>query len=143
MRGHDRPSEGLRPLWRVKPDLERDSDSRQHATQHKYLDHRHFPWPFGLDDDRVPGEIGRAQWTNVTGGSGPWLMRKFASALSVTTKQVSCCSTVQGGGKRRGSIIAPMLFPSRPGLAGALFRVGGQRASHALPRTSLWEVLST
>jgi hypothetical protein len=29
MRGHDRPSEGLRPLWRVKPDLERDSDSRQ------------------------------------------------------------------------------------------------------------------
>ena len=61
MRGHDRPSEGLRPLWRVKPDLERDSDSRQHATQHKYLDHRHFPWPFGLDDDRVPGEIGRAQ----------------------------------------------------------------------------------
>jgi hypothetical protein len=61
MRGHDRPSEGLRPLWRVKPDLERDSDSRQHATQHKYLDHRHCPWPFGLDDDRVPGEIGRAQ----------------------------------------------------------------------------------
>jgi len=32
MRGHDSPSQGLRPLWRVDPDLERDDDSRQHAT---------------------------------------------------------------------------------------------------------------
>ena len=28
--GHDRPSEGLRPLWRVELDLERACDSRQH-----------------------------------------------------------------------------------------------------------------
>ena len=28
MRGHDRPSEGQPPLWRVEPDLERDGDSR-------------------------------------------------------------------------------------------------------------------
>ena len=34
MRGHDCPSDGLWPLWRVEPDLERDRDSRQHATQH-------------------------------------------------------------------------------------------------------------
>jgi hypothetical protein len=27
MRGHDRPSEGLRPLWRIEPDLESDGDS--------------------------------------------------------------------------------------------------------------------
>jgi hypothetical protein len=39
IRGHDRPSEGLRPPWRVEPDLERDRDSRQHATKDK------FPWP--------------------------------------------------------------------------------------------------
>ena len=34
MRGHDGPSEGLRPLWCVKLDLERDPNSCQHATQH-------------------------------------------------------------------------------------------------------------
>src|SRR5215831_10116837 len=27
MRGHDRPSEGLWPLWRIEPDLESDGDS--------------------------------------------------------------------------------------------------------------------
>jgi len=43
MRGHDCPSEGLRPLWRVEPDLERDRDSRQHATQHNDLERRHCP----------------------------------------------------------------------------------------------------
>ena len=41
MRGHDCPSEGLRPLWRVDPDLERDTDSGQHATQHNDLERRH------------------------------------------------------------------------------------------------------
>ncbi len=40
VRGHDCPSEGLRPLWRVEPDLERDRDSRQHATQYKDFGHR-------------------------------------------------------------------------------------------------------
>ena len=45
MRGHDCPSEGLRPLWRVDPDLERDPDSRQHATQHNDLERRHCLWP--------------------------------------------------------------------------------------------------
>jgi len=39
MRGQDRASEGLRPLWRVEPDLERDRDSRQHATQHNDPEH--------------------------------------------------------------------------------------------------------
>jgi hypothetical protein len=34
VRGYNRSSQGLRPLWRVEPDLERDRDSRQHATQH-------------------------------------------------------------------------------------------------------------
>jgi hypothetical protein len=29
----------LPPLWRVEPDLERDRDSRQHATQHNDLEH--------------------------------------------------------------------------------------------------------
>jgi hypothetical protein len=53
MRGHDCPSEGLRPLWRVEPDLERDRDSRQHATQYEYLDHRHCPWPCGLDESEL------------------------------------------------------------------------------------------
>ena len=43
MRLDDCPSEGLRPLWRVEPDLERDRDSRQHATQYEYLDHRDCP----------------------------------------------------------------------------------------------------
>ena len=47
MRGHDCPSEGLRPLWRVEPDLERDRDSRQHTTQHNDLERRHCPWAFG------------------------------------------------------------------------------------------------
>jgi len=32
MRGHDCPSEGLRPLWRVEPDLERDRDSHQRVV---------------------------------------------------------------------------------------------------------------
>ena len=41
MRGHDCPSNGLRPLWRVDPDLERDPDGRQHATQHNDLERRH------------------------------------------------------------------------------------------------------
>jgi hypothetical protein len=41
MRGHDRPSEGLWPLWRIEPDLESDGDSRQHATQHNDLEHPH------------------------------------------------------------------------------------------------------
>ena len=41
MRGHDCPSEGLRPLWRVEPDLKRDPDCRQHATQHNDLERRH------------------------------------------------------------------------------------------------------
>jgi len=27
MRGHDRPSEGLWPMWRIEPDLKRDGDS--------------------------------------------------------------------------------------------------------------------
>ena len=45
MRGHDCPSERLRPLWRVDPDLERDPDSRQHATQHNDLERRHCLWP--------------------------------------------------------------------------------------------------
>src|SRR5262249_47153066 len=44
MRGHDGPSEGLWPLWRVKLDLKRDPDSCQHATQHKYFDHCHCFW---------------------------------------------------------------------------------------------------
>jgi hypothetical protein len=41
VRGYNRPSQGLRPLWRVEPDLERDRDSCQHATQHNDLEHRH------------------------------------------------------------------------------------------------------
>jgi len=49
MRGHDCPSEGLRPLWRVDPDLERDPDSRQHATQHNDLERRHCLWPYSAD----------------------------------------------------------------------------------------------
>ena len=28
-------------MWRVDPDLERDPDSRQHATQHNDLERRH------------------------------------------------------------------------------------------------------
>ena len=43
--GDDRPSEGLRALWRVESDLERDRDSRQHATQHNDLKRRHCPLP--------------------------------------------------------------------------------------------------
>jgi len=50
MRGHDRPSEGLPPLWCVEPDLERDGDSRQHATQYNDLEHGRRPWPFGPDE---------------------------------------------------------------------------------------------
>jgi len=45
MRGHDCPSDGLWPLWRVEPDLERDRDSHQHATQHNDLGRCHCPWP--------------------------------------------------------------------------------------------------
>jgi len=60
MRGHDCLSEGLRPLRRVDPDLERDPDSRQHATQHNDLGRRHALGPSGLDEGelvgRVPGE---------------------------------------------------------------------------------------
>jgi hypothetical protein len=47
VRGYNRPSQGLRPLWRVEPDLERDRDSRQHATQHNNPERGHCPWPFG------------------------------------------------------------------------------------------------
>jgi hypothetical protein len=43
VRGHDRPSEGLRPLWRVELYLERDCDSRERGTQQKYLEHCHRP----------------------------------------------------------------------------------------------------
>src|SRR6516165_2456885 len=32
-------------LWRVEPDLERDRDSHQHATQHNDLGRCHCPWP--------------------------------------------------------------------------------------------------
>ena len=37
MGGDERPSEGLWPLRRVEPDLERDRDSHQHATQQMIL----------------------------------------------------------------------------------------------------------
>ena len=47
VRGYNRPSQGLRPQWRVEPDLERDRDSRQHATQHNDPERGHCPWPFG------------------------------------------------------------------------------------------------
>jgi hypothetical protein len=50
MHGDDRPRQGLRPLWRVEPDLERDRDSRQHATQHNDLEHGRCPWPCGPDE---------------------------------------------------------------------------------------------
>jgi hypothetical protein len=50
MRGHDRPSERLRPLWRVELDLKRDRDSRQHATQHNDFAYRHYSWPLGPDN---------------------------------------------------------------------------------------------
>jgi len=39
--GHNCPSQGLRSLWRVEPDLERDRDSGQHTTQHNDLGRRH------------------------------------------------------------------------------------------------------
>ena len=67
MRGHDCPSEGLRPLWRVDPDLERDPDSRQHATQHNELAYRHCPWPFGTGEvvDCMANQPGTV--TKVTG----------------------------------------------------------------------------
>jgi hypothetical protein len=50
MRGHDRPSEGLRPLWRVEPHLERHRDSRQHATSSFFL------VPVGLDEGELMRE---------------------------------------------------------------------------------------
>src|SRR5215470_18391182 len=43
--GDERPSKGLPPLRRFEPDLERDRDSRQHATHHNDLEHG--PWPMG------------------------------------------------------------------------------------------------
>jgi hypothetical protein len=48
VRGYNRPSQGLRPLWRVEPDLERDRDSHQYATQHNDPERGHCPWPFGF-----------------------------------------------------------------------------------------------
>jgi hypothetical protein len=53
MHGDDRPRQGLRPLWRVEPDLERDRDSRQHATQHNDLEHGRCPWPCGPDESEL------------------------------------------------------------------------------------------
>jgi len=50
MGGDERPREGLRPLRRVEPDLERDRDSAQHATQHNDLAYRHCSWPFRPGD---------------------------------------------------------------------------------------------
>ena len=70
MRGHDRPSEGLPPLWRVEPDLERDGDSRQHATQYNDLEHGRCPWPFGPDEGQLVAECianGLGTVTDVTG----------------------------------------------------------------------------
>ena len=60
--GYNRPSQGLRPLWRVEPDLERDRDSRQHATQHNDPERGHCPGPSGpVFDERSARRIGRAQ----------------------------------------------------------------------------------
>ena len=68
MRGHDCPSEGLRPLWRVEPDLERDRDSRQHTTQHNDLERRHCPWAFG---PRPPHFLERKNYARVPQRSAP------------------------------------------------------------------------
>ena len=68
MRGHDCPSEGLRPLWRVEPDLERDRDSRQHTTQHNDLERRHCPWAFG---PRAPYFLERKNYARVSQRSAP------------------------------------------------------------------------
>jgi hypothetical protein len=65
MRGHDRPNEGLRPLWRVEPDLERDRGSRKNAAQYKYFDHRHFPLPSGLDEGELTERAGRIAWAQL------------------------------------------------------------------------------
>jgi len=43
-------------MRRVEPDLERDRDSRQHATQHNELERRHCPWPCGLDEGILAAE---------------------------------------------------------------------------------------
>ena len=58
-----------RPLWRFEPDLERDGDSRQHATQHN--DREHGRWPFGADEGGLAIEyrVNRlGAVTNVTRG---------------------------------------------------------------------------
>jgi hypothetical protein len=98
MRRHDCPSEGLRPLWRVEPDLERDCDSRQHATQYEYLDHRHRRWPYGLDEGELMTQcpaIRSGAVTKVTGG---------ALRIAPTKSSGHYASTDHGGGKRRAGI---------------------------------------
>ena len=60
MRGHNRPSQGLRPLWRFEPDLERDGDSCQHATQDNNLEHGR--WPFGADEGGLATEYRVNRW---------------------------------------------------------------------------------
>ena len=56
MLGHDRPNEGLRSVRRGGLDLERDCDSRQHATQYNDLEHGRSPWPFGPDEGQLVAE---------------------------------------------------------------------------------------
>jgi hypothetical protein len=51
-----RPSQRLRPLRRVEPDLERDRDSRQRAAQRNDLEHPHSPWPFGPGEGELAAE---------------------------------------------------------------------------------------
>jgi len=105
MRGHDRPSEGLRPLWRVEPDLERDRDSRQHATQHKYLDHRHCPWPCGLDERELMTECPANRPGAVTKVTGGRCVSPLRSSLNA--------STDHGSGKRRVGIRSEISYPSQ------------------------------
>jgi hypothetical protein len=100
MRSHDCPSEGLRPLWRVEPDLERDCDSRQHPTQYEYLDHRHRRWPYGLDEGELMTQcpaIRSGAVTKVTGG---------ALRIAPTKSSGHNASTDHGGGKRQAGIKA-------------------------------------
>jgi hypothetical protein len=99
MRGHDCPSEGLRPLWRVEPDLECDRDSRQHATQYEDLDHRHCPWPCGLDE----GELVTQCLANRAGCSDQGNRR--ALRIAPTKSSGLNASTDHGGGKRRAGKI--------------------------------------
>jgi len=62
MRGHDCPSKGLRPLWRVEPDLERDRDSRQQQPNKIILSVVIALGPSGLGvGDRVHNEFGGDQ----------------------------------------------------------------------------------